>query len=402
MDATATERAVLVSLSLGRAGRSARPSIPSASRASSSSGPQYRSAAPVRGRVDPPVRRGARHRRGLGEVQPALLAARLPRLPRVLLLADVHRAALDEADRGLRRLGPRDRRRRRSSRHSPGLARRGADARPLRARALPGAGDPGHGRRDHRPGAGSALADATGGGLVTLEGSGHGPHARDPVKVNLLLRDFVEPPPPRAALGARQVAPQARALRLLADRARARAARRRDRRRAAQAASRPRDRLARAAPGDGGARGARRADPSRRARTWRTSRATSRASRPSTTCTASRRSGGWTRSCSRTSWSSTTSCATSSTTSGSATRRGSSTTTCTRTPSRSAPPTSWLTDFVGWLPMPDGGEREAFLTADYNAEMIEHIARFPRVRDRAIFVGNPTTSCRTRSGPGCR
>jgi pimeloyl-ACP methyl ester carboxylesterase/predicted glycosyltransferase len=49
----------------------------------------------------------------------------------------------------------------------------------------------------------------------------------------------------------------------------------------------------------------------------------------------------------------------------------------------------WLTDFVGWLPMPDGGEPEAFLTADYNAEMIEHIARFPRVRDRALFVGNP-------------
>jgi pimeloyl-ACP methyl ester carboxylesterase/predicted glycosyltransferase len=48
----------------------------------------------------------------------------------------------------------------------------------------------------------------------------------------------------------------------------------------------------------------------------------------------------------------------------------------------------WLTDFVGWLPMPDGSEREAFLTADYNAEMIEHIARFPRVRDRAIFVGD--------------
>jgi pimeloyl-ACP methyl ester carboxylesterase/predicted glycosyltransferase len=49
----------------------------------------------------------------------------------------------------------------------------------------------------------------------------------------------------------------------------------------------------------------------------------------------------------------------------------------------------WLTDFVGWLPMDDGGEHEAFLTADYNAEMIEHIARFPRVRDRAVFVGNP-------------
>ena len=48
----------------------------------------------------------------------------------------------------------------------------------------------------------------------------------------------------------------------------------------------------------------------------------------------------------------------------------------------------WLTDFVGWLPMQDGGDREAFLTADYNAEMIEHIARFPRVRDRALYVGN--------------
>jgi len=48
----------------------------------------------------------------------------------------------------------------------------------------------------------------------------------------------------------------------------------------------------------------------------------------------------------------------------------------------------WLTDFVGWLPLQDGGAHEAFLTADYNAEMIEHIARFPRVRDRAVFVGS--------------
>jgi pimeloyl-ACP methyl ester carboxylesterase/predicted glycosyltransferase len=48
----------------------------------------------------------------------------------------------------------------------------------------------------------------------------------------------------------------------------------------------------------------------------------------------------------------------------------------------------FLTDFVGWLPMPEGGEEEARLTADYNAEMIEQIARFPHVRDRAVFVGN--------------
>jgi pimeloyl-ACP methyl ester carboxylesterase/predicted glycosyltransferase len=38
---------------------------------------------------------------------------------------------------------------------------------------------------------GVAIAQATGGSLVTLEGSGHAPHMRDPVKVNLLLRDFI-------------------------------------------------------------------------------------------------------------------------------------------------------------------------------------------------------------------
>jgi pimeloyl-ACP methyl ester carboxylesterase/predicted glycosyltransferase len=60
---------------------------------------------------------------------------------------------------------------------------------------------------------------------------------------------------------------------------------------------------------------------------------------------------------------------------------------------------AWLTDFVGWLPMPDGGTHEAFLTADYNAEMIEQIARFPRVRDRAIFVGDPDDIVPDTFGP---
>jgi hypothetical protein len=61
---------------------------------------------------------------------------------------------------------------------------------------------------------------------------------------------------------------------------------------------------------------------------------------------------------------------------------------------------AWLTDFVGWLPFADGAEREALLTADYNAEMIEHIARFPRVRDRAVFVGNPVDIVPDSFGPG--
>jgi pimeloyl-ACP methyl ester carboxylesterase/predicted glycosyltransferase len=49
----------------------------------------------------------------------------------------------------------------------------------------------------------------------------------------------------------------------------------------------------------------------------------------------------------------------------------------------------WFTDFVGNLPMPDDEADEVRLCADYNAEMIEHVERHPRLRDRAIFVGNP-------------
>lgn len=60
----------------------------------------------------------------------------------------------------------------------------------------------------------------------------------------------------------------------------------------------------------------------------------------------------------------------------------------------------WLTDFVGFLPMPSGGDHEAYLTADYNAEMIEHVARFPRIRDRSIFVGNPDDIVPETFGPG--
>jgi predicted glycosyltransferase len=58
----------------------------------------------------------------------------------------------------------------------------------------------------------------------------------------------------------------------------------------------------------------------------------------------------------------------------------------------------WLTDFVGFLPMSDGGAREAFLTSDYNAEMIEHVARYPWIRDRAVFVGNPDDIVADRFG----
>jgi predicted glycosyltransferase len=68
-------------------------------------------------------------------------------------------------------------------------------------------------------------------------------------------------------------------------------------------------------------------------------------------------------------------------------------------PSEKRAPFAWLTDFVGFLPMQDGGERESFLTADYNADMVDHIAAHPEVRDMALFVGNPEDIVPERLGP---
>jgi pimeloyl-ACP methyl ester carboxylesterase/predicted glycosyltransferase len=62
-------------------------------------------------------------------------------------------------------------------------------------------------------------------------------------------------------------------------------------------------------------------------------------------------------------------------------------------------PFVFLTDFVGCLPMQDD-ERESFLCADRNADDIEHVARFPYVRDAAIFVGNPDDVTERPFGPG--
>jgi pimeloyl-ACP methyl ester carboxylesterase/predicted glycosyltransferase len=62
-------------------------------------------------------------------------------------------------------------------------------------------------------------------------------------------------------------------------------------------------------------------------------------------------------------------------------------------------PFAWLTDFVGFLPMQPRDERECFLTADYNADMVEHVADHPDVRDVALFVGNPDDIVAERLGP---
>jgi hypothetical protein len=69
-------------------------------------------------------------------------------------------------------------------------------------------------------------------------------------------------------------------------------------------------------------------------------------------------------------------------------------------PERKRAAYAWLTDFVGHLPMPEGGAREAALTADYNAQMIEQIDRYPRLRDRALFVGDVDDVVSDPFGPG--
>jgi pimeloyl-ACP methyl ester carboxylesterase/predicted glycosyltransferase len=63
-------------------------------------------------------------------------------------------------------------------------------------------------------------------------------------------------------------------------------------------------------------------------------------------------------------------------------------------------PFVFLTDFVGCLPMEEGNEREAFLCADRNADDLEHVARYPWIRDRAIFVGNEEDVPELPFGPG--
>ena len=59
---------------------------------------------------------------------------------------------------------------------------------------------------------------------------------------------------------------------------------------------------------------------------------------------------------------------------------------------------AWFTDFVGYVPMPAGGEHEAFLTTDYNAEMIEHIEQHPgraRSRDLRRHARRHRAACRS-------
>ena len=217
------------------------------------------------------------------------------------------------------------------------LDRRDAARRSRAEGRLPGAGDLRRARPDHpaprRPGAGEAHrreARHRQGRRPLPAGAPAGrgqPGAARARRGGRARRPRPDGPPPRR--------PQAGPVHLLADRARPRAARRRDRARAARAGPGPRGRLARAEPGHPRAGGRGRAHPSgqpaprqrvaphgvgvRRARPALLPGVPPHGRDPGRQLHALPRRRA----------------ATSATTSGSATRRGSSTTTCTRTRARS-------------------------------------------------------------------
>jgi len=69
-------------------------------------------------------------------------------------------------------------------------------------------------------------------------------------------------------------------------------------------------------------------------------------------------------------------------------------------PELKAAPYVFMTDFVGWLPIDDSAaSREAFVAADYNHENIRHIERYPYVRDAAVFVGSTEDVVPRHFGP---
>ncbi len=168
-------------------------------------GPAMRQHGPERRGGPAALTSGPRDRRRVGQLQRALLAPRLDRVPGVLLRPGVQRAAFHQADRGLRRLGAA--RPTRDAHHrpcDPASATR-AHARAVRTGELSGPGHSRGGRRgsSRTPSARSAAAAITGGALVSLEGSGHCPQARDPVPRQPCCAISLGTPPPQLRRWAR-------------------------------------------------------------------------------------------------------------------------------------------------------------------------------------------------------
>ncbi|MFP5342076.1 MAG: hypothetical protein ACLGIJ_03985 [Candidatus Limnocylindria bacterium] len=61
---------------------------------------------------------------------------------------------------------------------------------------------------------------------------------------------------------------------------------------------------------------------------------------------------------------------------------------------------AWLSDEVGFAPTVDESDRDVALRADANAEMIELVDRYPRIRDLAVFLGDGRALPEEPLGPG--
>ena len=269
LDATGTDRAVLVSLSCGAAW-AVHVAAKHPSRVPGSSRSHRRAAWTCR-------RPGATTCRGTSRwTTPSgwakynkhyWLGGGLRRLRRVLLPADVLRAALDQADRGLRRLGARDHAAdaRGHHRRPAGVRRRGVrvDRAAGPAGAVPGA----RGARHRRPDPAAGVRRAARRADRRRPGPARGRRAR----AAGARPGAGQPPDPRSSstgctrraaaahVDAPRAAPRARCTCPRPSGSATRSATSRSRPSCASRAARPADRLARAAPRDARARAARRA-----------------------------------------------------------------------------------------------------------------------------------------------
>lgn len=63
-------------------------------------------------------------------------------------------------------------------------------------------------------------------------------------------------------------------------------------------------------------------------------------------------------------------------------------------------PFVFLTDYIGMLPIAGWDSYEGYLCREANAQHVAHVARYPRLRDAAIFVGDPEDVMDAPFGPG--
>ena len=350
--------------------------------------------------------------RGLGEVQQALLARR--RLRRLRRSSSSGRCSPSRTRPSRSRTASagrtRSRRRRWSTPPRAGSGCDGAVCEPIEplcpAGPLPGPRGARHRRPDpaaRRSASGWPSSPAA--TLVLLEGAGHGPLGARPGAGQPPDREFVDrlrPPVAADDVGAGVRRPPKRALYLSSPIGLGHA------RRDVAIAAELRARCTRTCRSTGsrstrspGCSSEPASGSTRRRRGWPTSRPTSSTSPASTTCTRSRRSAGWTRSWCTTSWCSTTWWPTEHYDLVIGDEAWDVDYFLHENPELKRFAFAWMTDFVGWLPMPDGGAARG--GADRRLQRGDDRAARPVPRGCGTgrcSSATPTTSSTDDFGPG--